>query len=133
MELINAETRKNNMARLVTDSENTNWKDKDIVISTIHSAKGLEFDSVICYFDEHQNNATSQENLRLYGVALTRAENHELILNNPKTAYDVNSGTKVPTVVNDTEDGMYETPMRTAYNRVIIKLKATHGNNSIQP
>lgn len=123
MKLIKAETFKNNTSRLLQERHDTNWQDKPIVVSTIHSAKGLEFPNVICYFDETMNGATSQENLRLYGVALTRAENNEFILNRPKTKFVPGSGRKLPTNIDDQLTGMFKTPMRTAYQRVLINLR----------
>ena len=47
--------------------------------STIHSAKGLEFDNV-CLLYQGGNFEKSEENKRMYYVALTRAMNSELIL-----------------------------------------------------
>lgn len=123
MWLINAETKKNNVSRLINDDQkNTNWKDCDIVVSTIHSAKGLEFDSVICYFDETMRSATTQENLRLFGVALTRAKNQELILNRPKLVHTTNMA-QTPSSFGYEKSDMFKTPMRTAYMRVKQDLK----------
>lgn len=119
--LIKAETTKNNVSRLMQDTQSTDWQDCDIVISTIHSAKGLEFDSVICYFDETMRSATTQENLRLYGVALTRAKEKELILNRPKL--DRRGGTPVPSSFAYEQSDMFKTPMRTAYARVIQEIR----------
>ena len=130
MKLIKAETFKNNTSRLLQENHDTKWQDKPIVVSTIHSAKGLEFPNVICYFDETMNGATSQENLRLYGVALTRAENNEFILNRPKTVFVPNSGRKLPTNIDDQLTGMFKTPMRTAYQRVLLNLKSQQTNNN---
>lgn len=121
--LINAETSKNNIARLMQNNEDTHWQDKDIVISTIHSAKGLEFPSAICYFDETMRHCASQENLRLFGVALTRAEQHELILNQPKV--NVKHGLRLPTPTVADKIGMFEMPMRTAYQRVLNRFNTT--------
>lgn len=117
MWLIKAETKKNNVSRLINNQQNTDWQDCNIVVSTIHSAKGLEFDSVICYFDETMRSATTQENLRLFGVALTRAKNKELILNRPKLER-INAANAVPTSFAYEKSDMFKTPMRTAYMRV---------------
>lgn len=48
-----------------------------IIVSTIHSAKGLEFDNTIVLY--RSDNRMSEDNKRLYYVALTRAKNTELI------------------------------------------------------
>jgi superfamily I DNA/RNA helicase len=117
MWLIKAETKKNNVSRLINNQQNTDWQNCDIVVSTIHSAKGLEFDSVICYFDETMRSATTQENLRLFGVALTRAKSKELILNRPKLER-VTNAIPVPTSFAYEKSDMFKTPMRTAYMRV---------------
>lgn len=130
MKLIKAETFKNNTSRLLQENHDTKWQNKPIVVSTIHSAKGLEFPNVICYFDETMNGATSQENLRLYGVALTRAENNEFILNRPKTVFVPNTGRKLPTNIDDQLTGMFKTPMRTAYQRVLLNLKSQQTDNN---
>lgn len=127
--LIRQETYKNNTARIVQDVNETHWQDKPIVVSTIHSAKGLEFDNVICYFDETMRNATSQENLRLYGVALTRAENNEFIINRPKVHFVQSARRELPTEVNNDIVGMFKTPMRTAYNRCVINFKTQQTGN----
>lgn len=53
-------------------------KSADIILSTIHSAKGLEFDNV---FTLHQNDLQEAEDMkRMYYVAFTRAKNTEFIL-----------------------------------------------------
>lgn len=51
---------------------------QDIVVSTIHGVKGLEYDNVAVLF--HQRKTMTQEALREYYVALTRAKRCELIL-----------------------------------------------------
>lgn len=122
MKLIQAETRKNNTRDLLENSRDTKWQDADLVISTIHSAKGLEFPHVLCYFDETMRDHASQENLRLYGVALTRAEQSELIINRPQTKMNLTAGQPLPTTVTTDVSGMFKTPMRTAWQRVMSKL-----------
>ena len=56
--------------------------DADFVISTIHSAKGLEFQNVIVLY--RNENQMEEDKKRMYYVALTRAMQSEYIL-----AYDV--------------------------------------------
>lgn len=58
-----------------------NAKDADFVLSTIHSAKGLEFDNVVIIY--RNDNHMSEEAKRMYYVAFTRAMKSEYIL-----AYD---------------------------------------------
>lgn len=50
----------------------------DIVTSTIHSAKGLEFDNVVVLY--HDLEGPGEDDKRMYYVALTRAMNTEFIL-----------------------------------------------------
>ncbi len=54
---------------------------KNIVISTIHKSKGLEFDKVYLLIDE---NPTKDEDKRLFYVGMTRAKNELNILRNGK-------------------------------------------------
>lgn len=49
-----------------------------ILLSTIHSAKGLEFDNVVVIYQSTNN--MSEERKRMYYVALTRAMNSELVI-----------------------------------------------------
>lgn len=64
------------------EMKNNGAADKaDFVLSTIHSAKGLEFDNVIVLY-KNKNNMPEDEK-RMYYVALTRAMKSEYIL-----AYD---------------------------------------------
>lgn len=53
-------------------------EDADIVLSTIHSAKGLEFPHVILL--QKDESAPSEENKRMYYVGMTRAKESEYIL-----------------------------------------------------
>lgn len=50
----------------------------DIVVSTIHSAKGLEFDNTIVLYKS--DNSMPEDAKRMYYVALTRAMKSELVL-----------------------------------------------------
>lgn len=50
----------------------------DIVTSTIHSAKGLEFDNVVVLY--HDLEDPNEDDKRMYYVALTRAMNTEFVL-----------------------------------------------------
>ena len=63
----------------------------DILVSTIHSAKGLEFDNVVVVYQD--GNQIKEDRKRMYYVAFTRAMNSEYILafdkvNSPKIMAD---------------------------------------------
>lgn len=90
-------------------------KDAQIIISTIHSVKGLEFDNTIVYCPEP--NQLTQEEARMYMVALTRAKSHEFIINTYAQTQD-SKRTKHENVSTDQLD-MFHTPMVTAYQRVL--------------
>ena len=61
--------------------ENENVKNANLLLSTIHSAKGLEFDNVVIFYRNENN--LSEDKKRMYYVALTRAMKTEYVL-----AYD---------------------------------------------
>lgn len=63
-------------------------KKADIVLSTIHSAKGLEFDNCIVLYQDDTN--LTEEKKRMYYVALTRAMKSEFII-----AYGTNKKAKI--------------------------------------
>ena len=50
----------------------------DLIVSTIHGTKGLEFDNTLIFMTNTQH--LTQENRRLYYVAETRAKNNEFIV-----------------------------------------------------
>ena len=88
--MIDFEIEKNAMKQRITSMENQKLKAQDMsgftfVCSTIHSAKGLEFDNVILLYDE--GDARDEENKRMYYVGLTRAKGSEYVL-----AYGTNRG-----------------------------------------
>ena len=63
-------------------------------MSTIHSAKGLEFQNVILLYDESKKN--EEEDKRMYYVGLTRAMSSECVIafnttkgSEIKSAYDI--------------------------------------------
>ena len=65
---------KNNEAKMAQDVANA-----DFILSTIHSAKGLEFDNVIVYHDAEGSNKIEEDVKRMYYVAFTRAKKSEFI------------------------------------------------------
>lgn len=86
--LIDYEIEKNALKLRLTSMRNQQKKEQDIsrynfVASTIHSAKGLEFDNVILLYNEHDSG--TEEAKRMYYVGLTRARQSECIL-----AYNAN-------------------------------------------
>lgn len=81
--LIDCEIEKNALKLRMTSMKNQQKKEQDIsrynfVASTIHSAKGLEFDNVILLYNEHDS--ATEEAKRMYYVGLTRARQSEYIL-----------------------------------------------------
>ena len=118
--LLKAEIQMNNLRNvyLQNQKENVNYDDMKCIVSTIHGAKGLEFDNVIVLYDEKANRETYnqmrsiQEELRLFFVAFSRAKQTEWIINFHSGATSASS--------NDT--GMLLTPIRTAYLKTIDEL-----------
>lgn len=64
----------------------------DFIIATIHAVKGLEFDRTVILLTD--TNRMTQEERRLYYVALTRAKNKEALI-------DVNNGTSLIAMLYD--------------------------------
>ena len=65
-------------ARNEENKRNQQNETADFLLSTIHSAKGLEFDNVVVLYQN--NNNQDEEKKRMYYVAFTRAMNTEFIL-----------------------------------------------------
>lgn len=79
------------IARNRENKQLENIEDADFLFSTIHSAKGLEFENTIILYRAENN--MNEENKRMYYVALTRAIKSEFIvaygtLVNPKVVVD---------------------------------------------
>lgn len=111
-EFVREETRINTMDQLLNqDKEEIDTTKMQILVSTIHGTKGLEFDNTVVLFDETKRNATSQEALRMFFVALSRAKHSEMILN-----FRYQSDTRV---VGSNESDMFKTPMHTAILRAV--------------
>ena len=83
--LINYEIQKNALKQSLVSQRNADKKEStdtaNFIFSTIHSAKGLEFDNVILLYQN--KNQMEEEEKRMYYVALTRAKKCEYVL-----AYD---------------------------------------------
>ena len=94
----------------------------DIIYSTIHSAKGLEFDNVVICHNNNKRSAHTQEALRLFFVGLSRAKKRELIINgeyqDPYGRSYVSTG----------RSGMLHDPINTAYHRCMTNIQ-----NGIRP
>lgn len=92
--MLNYEIRSNAVRQRLLSAQNDQQKRQnqnsqaDIVVSTIHSAKGLEFDNTIILYQNE--NAMSEENKRMYYVALTRGRKSELVI-----AYDMVSKPRI--------------------------------------
>lgn len=91
--LIDYEIAQNAMRQRLMSQKNSNKKNLDIskfkfVFSTIHSAKGLEFDNVILLYDESRK--SNEEDKRMYYVGLTRAKNAEYVM-----AYNVTKSSEI--------------------------------------
>ena len=82
--LLDFEISKNSIATRLKSQRNAERKQAnlaarpDMFVSTIHGAKGLEFDHVVVLY--HDENDMSQEMRRLFYVAFTRAMKSEFIL-----------------------------------------------------
>lgn len=122
-EFIREETRMNTVDQLIDQNDNeVDTTKMKILVSTIHGTKGLEFDNTVVLFNEEKRNATSQEALRMFFVALSRAKKSEYILNfryrNEKR------------VIGSNESDMFHTPMHTARLRAIRDVTINNGANS---
>lgn len=116
-ELFRIETRLNAMEQFVRKNKTIpNYDACQLIISTIHGTKGLEFDHTVVIYNETKRNATSQETLRMMFVALSRAKKSELIIN-------THSAAKRRTV-SDSLTAMLQTPINTAWLRTVNDISA---------
>ena len=80
--LVDFEIEQNALKQTMVSQRNavrkTSTDQADFVFSTIHSAKGLEFDHVIVLYQNENN--MSEEDKRMYYVALTRAKKSEYVV-----------------------------------------------------
>ncbi len=125
-ELLRIETRKNAMDQYINkNNEIPNYDECPIIVSTIHGAKGLEFDHTIVLFNQKKKNSTSQESLRMFFVALSRAKKSEYIINSTVVG--------TPTSATSLLSNMFEDPMHTAYLRSIIDIEDAQSAQTNQP
>lgn len=121
-ELIRIETQKNAMDQyLRKNTEIPDYDNAPIIASTIHGAKGLEFTNTIVLFNNSRRNATDQESMRMFFVALSRAKEKEFIINSSSSSYD-----KVSSMISD----MFVNPIDTAYLRALNDIDTMHQLNS---
>lgn len=98
--MLSYEIRNNSIRQALLSTKNEEQKKAeviakaDFIVSTIHGAKGLEFDNVV--IDYRNENNMPEDNKRMYYVALTRAINSELIVAYDKLVY--------PKIVTDYEE-----------------------------
>ena len=89
----------------------------DLIYSTIHSAKGLEFDNVVICHNNNKRSAHTQEALRLFFVGLSRAKKRELIINGEYNDPYGRSYTSTG------RSGMLHDPINTAYHRCMTTIQ----------
>lgn len=111
--LIDEEIRLNAMANFLNKQTNAtkDYSSVPIILTTIHSAKGLEFPHTVVIYNSMRKTAKKQETLRLYGVALTRAKESEFII-------ELNDAIGLSKVATSDLVGMYGTPIKTAKLRI---------------
>ena len=91
--VLQCEIQFNGILQAVNDETNAEKKSFDkiqrstFIVSTIHGAKGLEFDNVVILINE--NALARQEDLRMYYVGLTRAQKAEYILGVTQSRVDM--------------------------------------------
>ena len=94
--MLQYEIRNNSIRQALLSAKNEeqkkaeNMANADIILSTIHSAKGLEFPNVVVIY--RNENTMPEDKKRMYYVALTRAMNSELVL-----AYDTTVKPRIQT------------------------------------
>lgn len=92
--MISSEIKRNAISQALLSAKNAEAKkaadvaNADFILSTIHSAKGLEFDNVIVYYQDDSNKEEADK--RMYYVAFTRAKKTEFIF-----AYDTLAHPKI--------------------------------------
>ena len=84
LSLLDMQTEKNNTLQRVMDAKNSKLKESkaDIIISSVHGVKGLEYDHVACFINTETGRngyTSSDENKRIAYVALTRAKQTECV------------------------------------------------------
>lgn len=94
--MITFEIQRNSVMQSVISQKNADNKNSQdvenakFILSTIHSAKGLEFDNVIVFYESESENSIEEATKRMYYVAFTRAKKSEFIF-----AYDTMASPKI--------------------------------------
>lgn len=94
--MIDFEIRRNAIMKSVISARNEEEKrsqsveNAKFILSTIHSAKGLEFDNVLVVYENESANSVEEATKRMYYVAFTRAKKAEFIF-----AYDTMAHPKI--------------------------------------
>lgn len=109
--MIREETRQNNMQHVLNPKQALDLSKNQVIVSTIHASKGLEFDHTIVAHHETTGKSQAeasktQEQLRMLFVACSRAKDSEWI---------INTRIKPASVVKILQSEMYNKPMSTAY------------------
>lgn len=124
--MIAHETKQNNMSQVLHAQEQEDLSQYPVIVSTIHAAKGLEFDHVVINYRQStqstRDSKAIQEELRLFFVATSRAKTSEWIINSCKSEI---------TNISTDLSGMFSTPMLTAYQRVEESLTPTPTQQSL--
>ena len=91
--MIDFEIRRNAIMKSVISARNEEEKKSQsidsakFVLSTIHSAKGLEFDNVLVVYENESESSIDEATKRMYYVAFTRAKKAEFIFAYDTMAY----------------------------------------------
>lgn len=125
--MLREETRQNNMQHVLEPKKELDLSKNQVIVSTIHAAKGLEFDHTIVAYHEKSSgsnvdNDKMQETLRMLFVACSRAKDSQWIINTQLTA---------PTSISHHTSAMYMTPMTTAYFKGVDEIKENAKSNAI--
>ena len=91
--MIQFEIQRNTVMKSVISQKNNSNKNSQAVdnakfiLSTIHSAKGLEFDNVVIFYESESETSIEEATKRMYYVAFTRARKAEFIFAYDTMAY----------------------------------------------
>lgn len=123
-ELVHKETIRNSRHNDTRELSDDDVKTKQLFLSTIHGSKGLEFENTVVVVNEPLIRESTQENLRMYFVALSRAKQSEYIIN--LTTHPIPGGKSATSdrPLNYHKDNMYDRPIPTAWWTALDKLNA---------
>ena len=98
------------------NKQQNNAKNADFILSTIHSAKGLEFDNCVVIY---RNDRTNEDEKRMHYVALTRAMKSEFII-----AYDKVAKPAIETAYLDIVNMLHKIAPKNSNSDMIAKARA---------